>query len=81
MPRTGTGTKRSSKPSARARVKAPANSSQVDLPVELVAAEVYGLFLARGGGHGDALGDWLAAERIVRQRLTADEAVQAAQSD
>jgi hypothetical protein len=56
-------------------------SSQVDLPVELVAAEAYGLFLARAGGHGDALSDWLAAEQIVRARLTIEEAAPAAQAD
>jgi len=35
---------------------------------EEVASEAYRLFLARGGQHGDALTDWLAAERIVRER-------------
>jgi DUF2934 family protein len=37
-------------------------------PAEEVASEAYRLFLARGGQHGDALTDWLAAERIVRER-------------
>ena len=33
-----------------------------------VAAEAFSLYLARGGQDGDDLGDWYAAEEIVRQR-------------
>jgi hypothetical protein len=33
-----------------------------------IAAEAYALFLARGGQHGDALADWLTAERLVMER-------------
>jgi hypothetical protein len=30
---------------------------------EQIAQRAYELYLARGGGQGDAIGDWLAAER------------------
>jgi hypothetical protein len=33
-----------------------------------VAAEAYSLYAARGYQDGDDLGDWLAAEQIVRER-------------
>lgn len=33
-----------------------------------VAAEAFALYLARGGQDGDDLGDWYAAEEIVRER-------------
>jgi hypothetical protein len=33
-----------------------------------VAAEAYSLYVARGSQDGDDLGDWLAAEQIVRER-------------
>jgi hypothetical protein len=39
-----------------------------ELKPEEIAAEAYALFEARGGGPGDALGDWLAAEQRLRER-------------
>jgi hypothetical protein len=33
---------------------------------EQIAQRAYELYLARGGGQGDAVGDWLAAERELR---------------
>ena len=53
----------------RAAVKRPAPSAD-PVPAEEIAVEAYALFLARGGQHGDALADWLMAERIVRERKT-----------
>jgi DUF2934 family protein len=41
---------------------------RITISAEEVASEAYRLFLARGGQHGDALTDWLTAERIVRDR-------------
>jgi hypothetical protein len=38
------------------------------IPYEEVAAEAYALYCARGYDNGDDLGDWLAAEQIVRDR-------------
>jgi hypothetical protein len=35
---------------------------------ERVAQRAYELYLARGGGDGMAMEDWLAAERELRQR-------------
>jgi hypothetical protein len=33
-----------------------------------IQAQAYAIYLARGGVHGDAISDWLEAERTVRQR-------------
>ncbi len=38
---------------------------------ERVARRAYELYLARGGGHGLAMEDWLAAERELRQHMDA----------
>ncbi len=32
-----------------------------------IATRAYALFLARGGQHGDALGDWFRAEAALRE--------------
>ena len=50
-------------PSESARMN---GNSRVD--ADEVAAEAFSLYLARGGQDGDDLGDWYAAEEIVRQR-------------
>jgi Protein of unknown function (DUF2934) len=34
---------------------------------EEIASRAYALFLARGGQHGDDLGDWLRAEAALRE--------------
>lgn len=40
-----------------------------DLDRDRVAQRAYELFLERGGGHGQAMDDWLAAEReLLRDR-------------
>lgn len=54
-------------PRRRAAVKKPA-ASVAPIPADEIAAEAYALFLARGGQHGDALADWLTAERMVKER-------------
>jgi hypothetical protein len=50
----------------RAR-KVPADPQPVTAPsrAELIARRAYALFEARGGTGGDALGDWLEAERQI----------------
>jgi hypothetical protein len=55
------------RPRRRATVK-KTKPSVTPISAEEIAAEAYGLFLARNGQHGDALADWLAAERLVRDR-------------
>lgn len=37
-----------------------------------VAERAYALFLARGGTHGDDIGDWLTAERELSATTSAD---------
>ena len=54
-------------PRRRVAVKKLAPSA-APISAEEIAAEAYALFLARGSQHGDALADWLTAERIVRER-------------
>lgn len=51
----------------RATATSPAPPSET-IPVDEVAREAYHLFLARNGKEGDALSDWLTAERIVSER-------------
>ena len=55
------------KPRRRAAVKTPAPSAG-PISAEEIAAEAYGLFLARGGQHGEALAERLRAERLVEAR-------------
>jgi hypothetical protein len=55
------------RPRRRAVVKRPA-PPVTPISADEIAAEAYALFLARGGQHGDALADWLTAERVVRER-------------
>ena len=44
-----------------------------DIDRERVAMRAYELYLARGGGDGAALEDWLAAEREFAQRPDGEE--------
>jgi len=37
-----------------------------EITQEQIARRAYELYLARGGGEGDALSDWLAAERELK---------------
>jgi hypothetical protein len=46
----------------------PDSFAEADVPHEEVALEAYSLYCARGYQDGDDLGDWLAAEQIVRER-------------
>lgn len=39
-----------------------------DVDRERVAQRAYELYLERGGGHGQAMDDWLAAERELLER-------------
>jgi UTP:GlnB (protein PII) uridylyltransferase len=34
-----------------------------------IQAQAYAIYLARGGMHGDAVSDWLEAERTIRRRI------------
>jgi hypothetical protein len=55
---------------AVATLTAPQNSGDttVNIDRELVARRAYELYLARGGSDGQAMDDWLAAERELRRR-------------
>ena len=46
------------------------NTTAADIDRERVALRAYELYLARGGGDGMAMEDWLAAEREVRESGT-----------
>jgi hypothetical protein len=61
--------KDSASPTLRRRAAPVTLPGPPTVPDELVATEAYLLFMARGGQNGDAVSDWLAAERIVRERL------------
>jgi hypothetical protein len=70
-PRTA---KRSNGSAARQRLNKPALGSNpgegslaITISQEALASRAYELFLARGGQHGDALADWLQAERELLQ--------------
>ena len=43
------------------------DTTAADIDRERVAQRAYELYLARGGGDGMAMEDWLAAERELRQ--------------
>ena len=56
---------------AVATLTAPQNSGDTtgaNMDRELVARRAYELYLARGGADGQAMDDWLAAERELRRR-------------
>ena len=56
---------------AVATLTAPQNSggtTAANIDRELVARRAYELYLARGGADGQAMDDWLAAERELRRR-------------
>jgi hypothetical protein len=56
---------------AVATLAAPQNSGDTtaaNIDRELVARRAYELYLARGGSDGQAMDDWLAAERELRRR-------------
>jgi hypothetical protein len=46
----------------------PDTTDDIQVNPQEIAIEAYSLFCARGYQHGDDLGDWLAAEQIVRDR-------------
>jgi hypothetical protein len=52
---------------------APQNAGDTagNIDRERVARRAYELYLARGGGDGLAMEDWLAAERELRQHVIA----------
>jgi hypothetical protein len=70
MPRVSKAKSTTEPKSPRRLVKQRSATKPVEITVEEIAAEAYALFLARGGQHGDALNDWLTAERIVTERRT-----------
>ena len=57
-------------PSVADPVKHVEESSLEELPIEEVRAEAYRLYSDRGGEHGHDVEDWLAAEALVRARLS-----------
>lgn len=67
-------TKTSVNPPARSRSRSPARASNPEgaspaltaIFHEEIAARAYGLFLSRGGQHGDDWGDWFRAEADLR---------------
>ncbi len=56
------------------RSTTPIAPTSAVLPTDEIAAEAYAQYLARNGQQGDALNDWLIAERIVKQRYVTTEA-------
>jgi hypothetical protein len=59
-------------PAPAAATESPENvmdeATYEDVPHDEVSLEAYSLYCERGGQDGDDLGDWLAAEQIVRER-------------
>ena len=49
------------------------DTTAADIDRERVARRAYELYLARGGAHGGAMDDWLAAERELTQRGNRNE--------
>lgn len=49
-------------------LEAPTPADRGEATHDEIAAEAYSLFEGRGGQHGDDVGDWLAAEQMVRAR-------------
>ena len=49
------------------------DTTAADIDRERVAQRAYELYLARGGAHGRAMDDWLAAERELTQRGSRNE--------
>lgn len=47
-----------------------AEPTPAELPIEEVRAEAYRLYVDRGGEDGHDIEDWLAAEALVRARLS-----------
>lgn len=47
----------------------PKHLSIVVVADEAVAEAAYAFYLRRGGEHGHDVDDWLAAERMLRERL------------
>ncbi|HWB17631.1 MAG TPA: DUF2934 domain-containing protein [Vicinamibacterales bacterium] len=47
---------------------APVPADRGEATYDEIAAEAYSLFEGRGGQHGDDVGDWLAAEQMVKAR-------------
>ena len=64
---------RLSKRSARRKFAAPAAVPErsAELSDELIARRAYEIYEARGDSGGDALSDWLTAERELRERAEA----------
>jgi hypothetical protein len=64
---------RQSKSPARrkAEVRAEAPDPPASLTQEQIARRAYEIYEARGDSGGDALGDWLTAERELRERVEA----------
>jgi hypothetical protein len=64
---------RTTRPSRAARLAAgaaiPHRPTILAVPEDAVRARAYEIFLARGGGHGRDLDDWLQAEREVSVAL------------
>jgi hypothetical protein len=56
-------------PVAHRRTTRPVSADLPAISRDMIATEAYLLFMARGGQDGDAVNDWLTAERIVRERL------------
>ena len=54
-------------PGSAATAQMARDTSAGVLDRERLAARAYELYLARGGGDGQAVEDWLAAERELRQ--------------
>jgi hypothetical protein len=51
--------------------KAPTNQTSVVLPTqEQIRQRAHEIFLARGGGPGNALEDWLIAEKELKEKCT-----------
>jgi Protein of unknown function (DUF2934) len=86
MPRVTKTTPTIEKPAApKRRVSATPRASEVfiaeafiDVSPDEVAHEAYALYLERGGMSGDAVGDWLEAERRIRERRLSQVAAPAA---
>jgi len=64
------------KPKSKPKPKSTSQSKPLSLPVatvvtveERVAEIAYTLYLRRGGEHGYDVDDWLAAERMIQERM------------
>ena len=60
-----------SRPPARRKTLASSPTPSAQITDEQIAGRAYEIYEARAQGEGDALSDWLTAERELRQRTNA----------